>query len=47
MENMENRFPIEKFCETLAMILSEKHGVKITVSSIREKNPTEDKQAVN
>lgn len=47
MENTENRFPIEKFCETLAMILSEKHGVKITVASIREKEPTEDKQAVS
>ena len=47
MGNTENRFPIEKICETLAMILSEKHGVKIKGASIREKNPTEDKQAVS
>lgn len=34
---MENEFPIAKFCEALAEILSEKHGVKITVASIRRK----------
>lgn len=34
---MENEFPIAKFCEALAEILSEKHGVKITVASIRKK----------
>lgn len=47
MENTENRFPIEKFCETLALILSEKHGAKITVASIREREPQKEKQAAS
>lgn len=32
-----NEFPVAKFCEALAEILSEKYGAKITVASIREK----------
>lgn len=47
MENTENKFPVRKFCETLALILSEKHGMKITVASIREKEHAKEKQAAS
>lgn len=43
---VKNRFPVERHCAALAMILSEKFGVEITVKSIREKEQ-EDKQAAS